>query len=123
MSPSTNFIDLALCPRNLPETTTSHPLAPDSMINRSTPVNCQVLLTITNHDFYILTKIRLGRDTDTGVEHRHRQQGFGVSENRTPTLTYIFFWCRNSTLTPEILVSEPSQNKNWIVIQMNLSIK
>lgn len=37
MRPSTNFIDLALCPRSFPDTTTSQPLAPLSMIKRRTP--------------------------------------------------------------------------------------
>ena len=37
IQPSTNFIDLARWPRSLPETTTSQPFAPDSIINLSTP--------------------------------------------------------------------------------------
>jgi len=32
-----NFIDLARAALSLPETTTSQPLAPDSMMNRRTP--------------------------------------------------------------------------------------
>lgn len=37
MNPSTNFIDFALCPLSFPDTITSQPLAPLSMMNRSTP--------------------------------------------------------------------------------------
>ena len=37
MKPSVNFMDLARAARSFPETTTSQPFAPDSMINLRTP--------------------------------------------------------------------------------------
>ena len=42
-----------------------------------------------------------------GVRHRYQHQFFWCDERPTPTLRPLFFCCRYSTLTPEVLVSGP----------------